>query len=70
MRHEQPLRYDWLKITGLLPEALELGGDCVTKQVAVVLKQPREQVRAQLQISWENTRTLSRSTDNILRLLA
>ena len=44
MRHEQPLRYDWLHITGMLPEALEVSGNCVVNQVAVLLKEPREQV--------------------------
>ena len=37
MRHEQPLRYDWLHTTGMLPEALVSGQDCVTRQVAVLL---------------------------------
>ena len=37
MRHEQPLRYDWLHTTGMLPEALEIGGKCVTRQVAALL---------------------------------
>ena len=34
MRHQQRLRYDWLHLPGMLPEALEIGGNCVVKQVA------------------------------------
>ena len=64
MRHEQPLRYDWLHITNLLPEALEVGGNCVVNQVAVLLKQSPQHVRASLQDSWENSKTPSRSTVN------
>ena len=64
MRHQQPLRYDWLHITGMLPEALEMGGNCVVNQVAVLLKEQPEQVRAPLQASLENSQTPNRSTDN------
>ena len=40
MRHEQPLRYDWLYTKGMLPEALYAGGDCVARQVSVLLGEP------------------------------
>ena len=52
MLHEQPLRYDWLHTTGMLPEALEIGGKCVTRQVAALLGFP-ERIAADLQASWE-----------------
>ena len=67
MRHQQPLRYDWLHLPGMLPEALEVGGNCVVNQVAVLLKEQPKQIRAQLQASWENSKTPSRSTDNTSR---
>ena len=52
MRHEQPLRYDWLHTPGMLPEALEIGGKCVTRQVAALLGFPKR-IAADLQASWE-----------------
>ena len=53
MRHEQPLRYDWLYTKGLLPEALYAGGDCVARQVSVLLGVPPQRIAEDLQVSWE-----------------
>ena len=69
MLHEQPLRYDWLHTTGMLPEALEIGGKCVTRQVAALLGFP-ERIAADLQASWENSKTPRPFMGNILKLSA
>ena len=53
MRHEQPLRYDWLHTTGMLPEALAPGQDCVTRQVALLLGESPKRIAEGLQVSWE-----------------
>ncbi len=62
MPHEEPLRYDWLHISGLLPEELDVGGNCVVNQVVVLLNQDPQRVRASLQDSLDNPKTPSRFT--------
>ena len=37
LRHKVPLQYDFLRITRMLPEALDWGGKCVPKQVETLL---------------------------------
>ena len=66
MRHEQPLRYDWLHISGLLPEALEACGNRVVNQVAVLLQRSTARARKPARLLG-NTRTPSRSTANTSR---
>ena len=70
MRHAQPLRYDWLHTTGMLPEALAPGKDCVARQVAVLLGESPKRIAEDLQVSWEKSRTPRPSADAILTLWA
>ena len=69
MRHEFPLRYDWLHTTNMLPEALSSGGDCVTRQVALLLGKTCKSIAEDLQISWESSRKICPSMKNILKSL-
>ena len=38
LNHSVPLQYDFLRISNMLPEALEYGGKCVPRQCEVLLK--------------------------------
>ena len=38
LNHAAPLQYDFLRISNMLPEALEIGGKRVPKQCEVLLK--------------------------------
>ncbi len=38
LAHSTPLRYDFLRTSNMLPEALEIGGKCVPRQCEVLLK--------------------------------
>ena len=38
LNHSAPLQYDFLRISKMLPEALQIGGKCVPRQCEVLLK--------------------------------
>ena len=50
MLHSVPLWYDFMtKLHNMLPEALEVGGQCVQKQVAKLLRCDEMQIEEQLE---------------------
>ena len=57
MRHEQPLRYEWLKTHNILPEAMYAGGDCVARQVAVILGKSSKDIAETCKSPGTNSRT-------------
>ena len=43
LNHSVPLQYDFLRISNMLPEALEYGGKCVPRQCEVLLNKKSRQ---------------------------
>ena len=38
LNYKAPLQYDFMRITGMLPEALEYGGKCIPRPCEILLK--------------------------------
>ena len=54
MNHSVPLKYEFLKLHNMCPEALQIGEQCVIRQLSILLKEPAENLSREFDTIFES----------------
>ena len=54
MSHSVPLKYEFLKLHNMCPEALQIGEQCVIHQLSILLKEPAEMLSREFDTIFES----------------